>query len=95
MSEAFAKANTEEAADRKLAVKTLWASSGRAAEPGHLSYGGLRWNRLHRIGTIESPQSKPSKLKHVAFVAGVDRHSDWLLDFGDHLVFKHGRITCR
>ena len=49
-----------------------------------------RWNALHATTTIESPQSKPSKLKYVPFVAGPDRHSDWLLDFGDHLTFDRG-----
>lgn len=44
MCAAFARADTSEAAARKLAVKTLWRSAGRASEPAALSYKTLRWN---------------------------------------------------
>ena len=84
----FSKAGTAEAAARKLAVKTLWRAAGRAGEPGALNYNGLRWNELFGTAVIESPQSKPSKLKFVTFPAGNDRHADWLLDFGDQLIFQ-------
>jgi hypothetical protein len=43
---------------------------------------------LYTTPVIESPQSKPSKLKFVTFPAGDDRHADWLIDFGDNLVFQ-------
>eukprot|EP00966_Prymnesium_polylepis_P325490 7381470-Prymnesium_polylepis.1 len=93
MSTALAKANHADAAARKLAIKTLWYSAGRASEPSFMALGGIQWNELHGCAVIESFQSKPNKLKFVSFVAGVDRHSDWLLDFADNLAFDHGRTV--
>ena len=75
-----------------MAVKTIWRAAGRAGEPGALNYNGLRWNELFLTPVIESPQSKPSKLKYVTFPAGIDRHADWLLDFGDQLVFQSREV---
>jgi len=72
--EALSKVNTAEAAERKLAVITLWRMAGRAGEPAFLSFEGLQWNRLHGTPCMECPQSKPSKLKFVPFVAGADRY---------------------
>jgi hypothetical protein len=48
--------------------------AGRAGEPAFLSFEGLQWNRLHGTPCMECPQSKPSKLKFVPFVAGADRY---------------------
>jgi hypothetical protein len=90
MCRAFAMVDGRQAAARKLAVKTLWYSAGRSSEPSFMMYDGLRWNVLHNTAVIESYQSKPNKLKFVAFVAGVDRHSDWLIDLGDHLILDYG-----
>jgi len=84
---AFAQADTFEAAERKFSIKTLWRAGGRASEPGAMSLNSLRWNRLHSAASIESPQSKPSKMKWVIFLAGVNRHADWMLDLGDYLCF--------
>ena len=88
----FARAGTKEAAERKLAIKTLWIAAGRAGEPTLMSFEGMRWNAVFETITIESPQSKPAKLKMVLVVAGADRHSDWMLDFGDHLCLDRGSI---
>ena len=68
ISAALARANTAEAAERKLAIKMLWREAGRGSEPGALSYGGFRWDANFETPTIESPQSKPGKLKWVALV---------------------------
>ena len=87
---AFARAGTKEAAERKLATKMLWVAAGRAGEPALMSYEGMRWNTNFNTITIESPQSKPAKLKMVLIVAGNDRHADWVLDFGDYLCFDRG-----
>lgn len=62
---AYARANTKEAAGRKLCLKSLWRAAGRAGEPAMLSYEGFRWNATFDTPTIEGPQSKPSKLKYV------------------------------
>ena len=90
LSAAFARANHKEAADRKLAVKSLWYGAGRSSEPGFLSYSGMKWDPFHDAIVMESFQSKPSKLKFVPFIAAPNRHMDWTLDFGDHLVFDRG-----
>ena len=58
-----------------------------------MSYNTLVYNTLHQSASVESPQSKPAKPKHVVFPAGVDRHSDWLVDFGDNLVFQSRDAT--
>jgi hypothetical protein len=93
MMQAFARANTREGAERKLALKTLWRCSGRPGEPALISYEGLKWDTLHKCIFAESPQSKPSKVKLIPFVAGIDRHADWFVDYGDHLVLDRGRMT--
>jgi hypothetical protein len=39
------------------------------------------------------PQWKTAKTKVVPFLAGVDRHSSWTLDFGDHMALQRGSIV--
>lgn len=92
MSAALARANTKEAADRKLAIKTLWRSSGRASEPSYMSYEGVKWDPLHKSPFVECPQAKPSKVKLIPFVSGVDRHADWFIDYGDSLILDRGKM---
>ena len=70
MVRALARADHAEASARAFAIITIWRAAGRASEPAHLSFNGLRWNALFQTATIESPQSKPSKLKYVVFCAG-------------------------
>mmetsp|Transcript_32481 Transcript_32481/g.85251 ORF Transcript_32481/g.85251 Transcript_32481/m.85251 type:complete len:546 (-) Transcript_32481:630-2267(-) len=89
---AFAKANTAEAALRALAILTTWRAAGRSGEAAHVSYNGMRFNALFQTLMIECPQSKASKVKQVPYVAGFDRHSDWALCFGDHLVWQGSRL---
>ena len=89
----YARCNTAEAAQRKFSVKSLWRSSGRATEPAFLSYEGLKWNKKFKLVVSESPQTKVSKTKLSAFCAGATRHSDWLIDFADVLVFDRGFTT--
>ena len=92
MVEALSKVDTPEAAERKLAIQTVWRTAGRAGEPAFLSFEGLQWNLLHGAPCFECPQSKPSKLKFVPLVAGATRHEDWTLQFGDDLVLQRGRM---
>ena len=73
---------------------TLWRAAGRAGEPGALSLRRLKYNVLFDCARVESPQSKPAKLKYVTFPAGATRHADWILAFGDYLVFE-SRVTER
>ena len=92
LCEAFAKANTAEAAVRKLALKTTWRAAGRSGEASHVSYNGIRYNILFGTLVIDSPQPKANKVKHVPYVAGRTRHMDWALDYGDHLVWMGSRL---
>ena len=92
ISAALSRAGHAEAAARKLAIKTAWRCAGRGGESSLISYGGLKWKDLYETTVIEAPQSKTSKLKLVPLVAGLDRHSDWLIDFGDNLVLTRGSI---
>ena len=90
MVAALMRCDHKEASGRALSIQTAWYAAGRASEPGFLSLRGMRWNMLHCCAVIESFQSKPNKLKFVPFIAGPDRHSDWVLLFGDHLVWDRG-----
>ncbi len=90
MSAAFAKANTTEAAARRLTVLTLWRMAGRSGEPADITYEMLSWNMLTDSVVAQVPSKKVGKLKPVPFIAGVDRHTDWALAFGDNLVLLHG-----
>ena len=90
LCEVLAQANHKEAAHRKLAIFTLWLSAGRSSEPGFLSYRGLKWNSLHGTCSVEAFQSKPNKLKMFCTVAGADRQCDFMLHFGDYLVWDRG-----
>ena len=90
LCKAFAMANSPEAAMRKLALKTLQRTCGRASEVGFLSYEGLRWDTLVEAPVMECPQSKTSKSKFIPFISGADRHADWAIDFGDYLILDQG-----
>ena len=75
---ALSRANTEEAARRKFALKSLWYTAGRGGEPGLLHYEGMRWNELFDTTAIECAQSKPNKLKFAMFIAGSSHLIDWV-----------------
>jgi hypothetical protein len=95
LTEAYALAGSTvplaaEAAERKLAIMTLWRAAGRGGEAALVAYTGMKWNRLHGCTCLECPQPKSSKLKNIPFPAGIDRHSDWLLCYGDHLCMLRG-----
>ena len=95
LSEAWAKDGTLEGAERKLAVKTLWRAGGRGGEAACIALTGIKWNHLHSTPCLECPQPKTSKLKLIPYVAGIDRHSDWLIDFGDVLTLRRGSMVWR
>ena len=92
LSKVLAQANTADAAMRKLAIKSLWRTAGRASEVSYLHLDGIRWDRLFQAPFIECPQSKSSKWKLIPFVAGIDRYADWFVDFGDYLVLDRGSM---
>eukprot|EP00966_Prymnesium_polylepis_P196104 4544628-Prymnesium_polylepis.1 len=75
--EAFALAGTAEAAQRKLAVKTLWRGAGRPIEVGfYINLAGMRYDALIKAPVFEIPQTKTSKYKLLPFLAGATRHND-------------------
>ena len=63
LCEAFAKADTLEAAYRKFGIKTCWRCAGRTNEPAYLHYDALRHDELLMAPFIEAPQSKSSKIR--------------------------------
>ena len=87
---ALSKANTPESAERKLGVSTLWCTCGRASEPGHIHYDGLKWDPKFKGVVAECAQSKSSKVKLILFVAGADYLDSWFVDIADHLVMQRG-----
>ena len=101
ISAAFARADTREAAERKLAVKTLWRCAGRASEPSKIMYvtesgsAGVKWNTLFDCPVVVAPQPKTAKVKNIPFIPGADRHSDWVLDFADELCLQRGEMEYR
>lgn len=67
ISEAYSRggdgmAKEGRAANRKLAIKTLWRAGGRGGEPAAVAYSGIKWNLLHGCACLECPQPKSSKL---------------------------------
>lgn len=90
ISEAYSRAGTAKAANRKCAIKTLWRAGGRGGEPAAVAFTGVKWNVMHGCACLECPQPKSSKLKLIPFPAGEDRHSDWCLDYGDMLCLERG-----
>ena len=64
MCAAYARSDCSEGAGRKLAIKALWYSAGRASEPGYLTYGGLVWNRLPLVGCCEGCEHRDARGLH-------------------------------
>jgi hypothetical protein len=59
----------------------------------YLNYDGLDWEAGCDCLTVGVAQSKTSKLKVVALVAGATRHEDWFLDWGDFLALQKGEAV--
>jgi hypothetical protein len=68
---AFSRANTAEAAARKLAVKTLWRSTGRPSEPSHITYSTLAWNTKFKTATGAALDSPPLPLEPLRALASL------------------------
>ena len=70
---------SRQSAKRAFEILTLWDCAGRAAETSHLIYAALKFNLHYQCTFIDVPQSKVSKLKKIAFVAGARRQCCWYL----------------
>lgn len=88
MCRAYAIADTPEAAVRKLTIKMLIQAAGRTSEVAWLTTSGMSWDDHFHCVVVAVPQSKVSKVKFIAFCAGVDRHSDFFVDLGDKLALE-------
>ena len=86
----FAKTASSESEElqhalRKFVIKSLHMAAGRTAEISWLHLLGLKWCVHFQCVFCEIPQTKTSKVKIIAFVAGNDRHACWFLDLADYL----------
>ena len=93
MARSYARAGGAEAATRKLAIISLERAAGRSSEVAWTTWDGLKWDSHFKHVFGEVPQSKGSKVKLVAFGAGVDRHADWFLALADYLVCQPDRVV--
>ena len=91
MSRAYALFGSPTAAQRKLAIKTLQRCAGRSGEAGWITFDSLDWDKFFRAGVVQVAQTKTSKAKLILLIAGADRHSCWMLDFGDFLATQQKR----
>lgn len=77
---ALARAGTSEAATRRLGLQSAWHSGGRSSESACITWDtALQYDEEMQAVYVEIKQSKISKAKLIAFVAGADRHCDWFL----------------
>ena len=83
---ALARVGTIEAATRRLGIESAWHSGGRSSESACITWdNALQWDEEMQAVCVEIKQSKISKAKLIAFVAGADRHCDWFLALGDYM----------
>lgn len=82
---ALARSGSVEAATRRLAIWTLFASAGRSSETATITFDGLEWDAEMNGGFVEIIQTKAGKFKLIALVAGRDRHCDYFLFLADFL----------
>ena len=83
---ALARAGTIDAATRRLGLESAWHSGGRSSESACITWDNtLQWDEEMQAVYVEIKQSKISKAKIIAFVAGADRHCDWFLALGDYM----------
>ena len=89
MCEQLARKGDRDAHFRKLCLKSLHFVAGRSGELSHVTYEHLKWDPEFNCVFIDIQQVKTAKIKKVVFTAGVDRHADWFIDFGDRLASEH------
>ena len=83
---ALARVGTIEAATRRLGLASAWHSAGRSSESACITWDtALQYDEEMQAVYVEVKQSKISKAKLIAFVAGADRHCDWFLALGDYM----------
>jgi hypothetical protein len=91
MSAAYAKEGSPEACMRSFALITALQASGRSNEISFIHLDGLAFDFFFRNVDAQVPQSKVSKMKHIAFGAGKTRHNDWFGHYGAYLASQRRR----
>ena len=91
INRSYARAGSAVAATRKLAIMSTQRAAGRSCEVAWTTWDGVSWDKKFRHAFVEVPQPKGSKIKLVAFGAGVERSSDWFVALGDYLVLQPDR----
>lgn len=81
-----------QAATRNFALDCLFKAAGRSSETACCLWDSLEWDFENECVFIEIVESKKSKLKLIAYVAGADRHADWFIKLGDYLVLHEPPI---
>ena len=81
-----------EAARRAFSLICLHQSAGRSAEPAYMALGSMSFDSLFNQVAAEVPQSKTSKVKVIAFVAGLTYYLCWFTLFGDCLMLDPERL---
>ena len=81
-----------EAARRAFSLICLHQSAGRSAEPAYMALGSMSFGSLFNQVAAEVPQSKTSKVKVIAFVAGLTYYLCWFTLFGDCLMLDPERL---
>ena len=83
---AFSLCGTLEAAQRRLALLTLWRAAGRSGEVGNVSYERLRYDTFFQCVVLQCMQTKVHKMKLVPLIVGFCRLSCWVLAWADEMV---------
>ena len=90
ISKALSLSSHPEAAKRKFAFRGLESTAGRPIEVGFITHDSLSWDAHFKVLIGEAPQSKPSKVKLLAFMAGVNQYYCYFTDWGDALIADRG-----
>jgi hypothetical protein len=85
MTRALALEGSAEAAMRKFAITCGHQAAGRPTELSFVAFDSMQWDPFFTCAIAELPMSKVSRMKHVAFVAGANRHCCFFLGLADHL----------
>ena len=89
---AFSLCGTLEAAQRRLALLTLWRAAGRSGEVGNVSYERLRYDTFFQCVVLQCMQTKVHKMKLVPLIVGFCRLSCWVLAWVDELILNDKNV---
>ena len=93
MSKAYQMDGTAEAVTRCFSLVGAQQCAGRSGELAWIVTDNLEWDSHYTCAIAELPMSKPSKMKYVAFVAGVNRYVCFFTALGDSLALSNNWLT--